>query len=361
MGAMKQNLRFRGRGAQSAPKPRYMEWQRERYDDGWQAEEDRAAEALPSKASLSPYKAIKIISYNQSPDLSIDRTVNPYRGCEHGCIYCYARPSHAYLDLSPGIDFETNLFYKPQADHLLEKELQNKNYRCRPLMLGGNTDVYQPVERKQRLTRRLLKVLLQYRHPLIIVSKSCLIERDLDLLGELAKRNLLMCWISQTTLNDDLSRRMEPRASGPRRRLQTIKRLTDAGIRVGALLAPVIPALNDDEMERLMEASRKAGACAAAYVLLRLPLEIKGLFTEWLESNYPHRAKRVMEQLRSCHQGQVYRTAYGVRMRGSGVYASLLHSRFRLAHRRLGFAPAAKLDCSQFRGGPCGQQPDLFA
>ena len=357
---IKPGVCLRGRGAHSAPPPRYLAHQHEWFDDGWPLAEDEEHQRPALKTHLSAYPARKIISYNQSPDLSIDRTINPYRGCEHGCIYCYARPSHAYLDLSPGIDFETELFYKPQAEQLLEKELQMEQYQCRPIMLGGNTDVYQPVEKKQRLTRRLLEKLLHYRHPVIVVTKSCLIERDLDVLKDLASRRLLLCWVSQTTLDDDLSRRMEPRASGPRRRLKTMARLAQAGIPVGVLVAPVIPVLSDGEMETIMKTARQAGASAAAYVLLRLPLEIKSLFEEWLQQHYPSQASRVMQQLRECHQGQAYRSSYGLRMRGSGAYSSLLASRFKLAHRRLGFKSAPQLDCSQFQPQQHTQQTDLF-
>ena len=360
MKSIKPKVRFLGRGAQSMPKPRYLSQQHAWFDDGWPRAEDEEHDQISLATRLSPYPAKKIISYNQSPDLSIDRTVNPYRGCEHGCIYCYARPSHAYLDLSPGIDFETKLFYKPHAEQLLEKELQADSYQCRPLMLGGNTDAYQAAEKKKGLTRRLLEKLAHYRHPVVLVTKSCLIERDIDLLSVLAKQRLLMCWISQTTLNDELSRRLEPRASGPRRRLRVMERLAAAGIPVGVLVAPVIPVLSDGEMERIMETAKQAGASAAAYVLLRLPLEIESLFEEWLKQNYSSQAGRVMSQLRSCHQGRAYRSAYGLRMRGSGPYASMLASRFKLAHRRFGFKPAMKLDCSRFRSERHGRQADLF-
>src|SRR6267154_3017126 len=273
--------RRRGRGAQSNASGRFGAEARVAFDDGWQSLE----ELPPFKTTVSIDTSRKVIARNDSPDIGFDRSINPYRGCEHGCIYCYARPSHAYLGLSPGLDFESRLFYKPQAAALLAAELRKKGYSCKPLALGSNTDPYQPVERGLGVTRSILEVLRDFRHPVTIVSKSALIQRDIDILTEMAKDRLAIVTISVTTLDRMLARRMEPRASTPERRLETIAALYAAGIPTGVLTAPMIPALNDSEMEAILERARAAGAASAGYTLLRLPLELKSHFKEWLEEH----------------------------------------------------------------------------
>ncbi len=346
--------RLRGRGAASNPDCRYAAWTRTPVDDdGTDATPGRpqaADEASAAPATtLTPEHPRRIIHFNRSPDVGFDRSINPYRGCEHGCIYCFARPTHAWLDLSPGLDFETRLFWKPEAPSLLRAELSRPSYRCAPLALGINTDAYQPVERRLRLTRRILEVLVACHHPFSIVTKSALIERDLDLLAMAARRRQAMVMISLTTLDRDLARRLEPRAAAPQRRLEVIRRLCEAGVPVGVLVAPVIPVLTEDELERILEAARRAGARHAGYVLLRLPHELKDLFREWLQLHVPDQASHVLSRLRQMRGGKDYDARYGVRMTGEGPYAALLAQRFRLAVKRLGFQPPAALDHSAFR------------
>jgi DNA repair photolyase len=346
----------RGRGATLSPDNRYTGHSREVIDDGWGSLE-QPLESLVTSLTVDASKTI--ISYNQSPDVPFDRSINPYKGCEHGCVYCFARPTHAYLDLSPGLDFESRLFYKPEAPALLQKELAARNYRCAPLMLGINTDAYQPVERKLQLTRRIIEVLNATRHPYSIVTKSALIERDSDLIGEAAAAGRASVAISITTLDPALARVMEPRAASPQRRLQTIRALTRAGIPVTVMVAPLIPVLTDHEMETILEQAREAGAVSAGYVLLRLPHEISDMFADWLHTHMPDRAQHVLNRIQDARGGKAYDARFGTRMRGTGVFAELMVKRFRLASGRLGFADHGSLDCSQF-APPAGPQMTLF-
>jgi len=327
----------RGRGAGLNPSGRYESLYREAFDDGWAPEPDAAP---PPATELIAERARSIISYNTSPDLSFDRTVNPYRGCEHGCVYCYARPAHAWVGLSPGLDFETRIFFKPDAAALLRQELRAKGYQPATLVLGGNTDVYQPAERTHGLTRACLQVLAEARHPVALVTKSALVLRDLDLLAPLAAEGLAKVAVSLTTLAPTLARRMEPRAAAPHRRLETIRALAAAGVPVTVMTAPLIPAINDTEIERLLEAAADAGASAAGYVMLRVPLEIEALVRDWLARHYPTKADHVFSLLRGLHEGATYRSEFGVRQRGTGAYARLIADRFRTACRRLGLSRA---------------------
>ncbi|MEQ1608311.1 MAG: PA0069 family radical SAM protein [Hyphomonadaceae bacterium] len=342
--------RTRGRGALSNASGRFEKQYAEPFDDGWgdEADEDFKPRSLQTETIVEKPKTI--ITYNTSPDISFDRTINPYKGCEHGCIYCFARPNHAYRGLSPGLDFETKIFVKPSAASLLEKELAKKSYKPGRIMLAGDTDIYQPLEKELRITRSILEVLARYDHPVALITKSALVMRDLDLLAPMAAKGLLSVAISFTTLDRKLARTMEPRCAAPHRRVETMRALSAAGIPVTAMTAPLIPALNEPEMEQLLEASADAGATRAGYVLLRLPLEIAGLFTEWLEANYPDRARRVMSLLRSMHKGEDYRSEWKVRQRGDGPYAELIAARFRNATRRLGLnAVSVSLRADLFR------------
>ena len=312
--------------------------------------ERRIYEPDPGVAELAPHPDTElipelsksIISRNKSPDIGFEQSINPYKGCEHGCIYCYARPSHAYLDFSPGLDFETKIVHKPNAAELLKRELARPRYECKPIALGVNTDCYQPFEKQLGATRALLEIMLETRHPVGIVTKSALVERDLDLLGELARLGLTHVFLSITTLDDELKRRMEPRTASPRRRLMTIERLTEAGIPAGVMFAPVIPALNDHELEGILEASAKAGALWAGYTVLRLPNEVRPLFKDWLAEQYPLRAKHVMSRVRQIRGGRENDSSFGRRMRGQGHYADLLRQRFDKACRRHGLNAARR-------------------
>jgi len=346
----------KGRGATLSPDNRFSDTTREVFDDGWNTV-DEPVEAL--QTTLSEDSARSIISYNSSPDVPFDRSINPYRGCEHGCVYCFARPSHAFLDLSPGLDFESRLFYKPDAPKLLRKELANKRYRCAPVMVGINTDAYQPIERKAGLTREILEVLVELEHPFSIVTKSSLIERDVDLISLAAERGQAQVAISVTTLNRSLSRLMEPRAAAPQRRIETIRRLTAAGIPVSVLVAPLIPVLTDSEMETILETVYEAGARSAGYVLLRLPHEVRGMFWNWLQQHYPLKAAHVMKRMRDLHGGREYDARFGARQRGTGLYAELIANRFRHASNRLDFPGIPELDCSRFKHGMTPQL-DMF-
>ena len=343
-----------GRGALSNTTGRYESWGRERCDDGWcsAGEETRSV-----RTTLTPDTSRTVISYNASPDVPFDRSVNPYRGCEHGCVYCFARPSHAWLGFSPGLDFESRLLYKPDAPELLRRELGAARYRCATLALGANTDPYQPVERRLGITRRVLEVLEACNHPATVVTKSALVERDRDILSAMAGRRLAAVAVSITTLNTGLARVMEPRAAAPARRLATVTSLAKAGIPVTVLVAPVIPILTDGEMEAILTRAAEAGARHAGWSLLRLPLEIQNLFTEWLHAHFPTQAARVMQRLRDTRGGKNYESAFGTRMRGIGPYAGMIAQRFDLATRRLGFTEAPALDCSQFHrpASPHGQ------
>jgi len=329
---------------------RFDATRREAWDDGWGADEEAEAAAPATQLIRDPTR--RLITRNDSPDIPFEQSINPYRGCEHGCIYCYARPSHAYLGYSPGLEFETRLLYKPDAPVLLRRELAHPGYRCRPIMLGSNTDVYQPAERRLRITRGLLEVFRDTSHPLLTVTKSALIERDLDLWAALATQGLAQVTISLTSLDARLSRRLEPRAPSPERRLQTIARLAEAGIPVGVLVAPLIPVLTDPELEAILAAAQAAGARSAGYVLLRLPLETAELFGEWLERYYPGQQGHILARVRDCHGGKEYDPRFGRRMTGAGLFADLYAQRFRLAARRLGFVTPAPLRCDRFRPPP---------
>lgn len=339
------SLKPRGRGTASNPHNRFAPTRSQAEDDGWFQDETPPCRATEVRAE----RARSVITRNDSPDLGFDRSLNPYRGCEHGCIYCFARPSHAYWDLSPGLDFETRLIAKSNLAERLEEELSKPGYLPRPIALGVNTDAYQPIEREQRLTRRALEILLRYRHPVHLITKSALILRDLDLLQELAAHNLVSVALSLTTMDDELKRIMEPRAASPGARLRALRELRQAGVPVSALLAPIIPALNDMELESMLEAARDAGASSAGYVLLRLPLEIAELFEEWLRAHFPERAEHVMSLIRQSRGGRHYDSRFGTRMRGEGAFADLLAQRFALARKRLGLERRGfELDCSRF-------------
>jgi DNA repair photolyase len=339
---------LKGRGASSNPTGRYEQTSRETFDDGWSL--DTEEDGVKLRTTLLPDSAKSVINSNDSPDVGFELSINPYRGCEHGCAYCFARPSHAYLGLSPGLDFETRLFFKENAAELLRKELSRSGHRPRVIALGINTDAYQPVERKLRITRELLKVLLEFRHPVSIVTKSALIERDVDLLSELAGLNLTSVYFSVTTLDSGLTRRLEPRAAAPAARLKAMARLSALKIPTGVLVAPVIPALTDAEMECILGAATEAGAKSAGYVILRLPHELKELFRDWLAKHEPGKASHVMSVVRSLHGGKDYDATFGVRMSGRGQYADLLARRFELACHRLGLNESrTELDCSLFR------------
>ncbi len=321
----------------------------------------QAESVIHTDTQLFEEKARSIISTNASPDIGFDRSINPYRGCEHGCIYCYARPSHAYLNLSPGLDFETKLFYKPNAAELLKRTLAKRDYVPKPIALGTNTDPYQPVERKLKITRSLLEVLSDTNHPCTIVTKGTLIERDIDLLAKLASRRLVSVMVSVTTLDNNLKRGLEPRTPAGARRIECIRRLTEAGIDTGVLAAPIIPRVNDHEMEDILQAARDAGATRAGYVLIRLPHEVEPLFTEWLEAHIPQRATHVLALVRDCHGGQAYDARFGKRMRGQGAVAELIGKRFAVAKRRLGFATArSSLDVSRFSKPRVAGQLEMF-
>ena len=321
-------------------------------------------ESEPPHTRVSEEIARTVISTNRSPDIPFDRSINPYRGCEHGCIYCYARPSHAYLGLSPGLDFETQLVVKRNAAERLSAELGRKSYRCQPVALGANTDPYQPIERTYETTRRILEVLHECRHPVTITTKSALIERDLELLTAMARRRLAEVQISVTTLDRQLARTLEPRATAPARRFETMRTLAMAGVPVRMIVAPVIPFVNDADLERLIYEGARYGALTAGYVVLRLPLEIHDLFREWLDAHFPLRSRRVMNCLTELHGGKVYDARFGTRQTGTGVFAELLRQRFAAAMRRAGLRrdmPA--LDSSQFRPPRTSDpvQLDLFS
>ncbi len=326
---------LRGRGAVSNASGRYERYARVLIDDGWKEPEGEDAPP-PLKTEIIIDSTRTIITRNQSPDISFDRSINPYRGCEHGCIYCFARPTHAYLGMSPGADFESRLFVKPNAAELLAKELSHPGYSPRTIAIGTNTDPYQPIERQLKIMRSILEVLREFRHPVGIVTKSPLVMRDIDILAPMAEMGLARVALSITTLDRKLARVMEPRAGTPPKRLEAIKALSEAGIPASVMFAPIIPALNDGEMESVLAAAKEAGARSAGYVLLRLPLEIKDLFREWLEANRPDSAKHVMSLIRQMRGGKDYDSEWHVRQRGTGPYAQMLAHRFRMAVRRLG-------------------------
>ncbi|ASS54236.1 PA0069 family radical SAM protein [Rhizobium leguminosarum] len=324
--------RRRGRGAGLNPTGRFEALQRETVDDGWQTWE----ELPPFKTEVQVEKPRTAITRNESPDIPFDRSINPYRGCEHGCIYCFARPTHAYMGLSAGLDFETKLFAKPDAAKLLERELAKPGYKVRVIAIGTNTDPYQPIEKEWRIMRGILEVLNKANHPVSIVTKSAMILRDLDILQEMAAKNLVRVGISVTTLDRKLARTMEPRAATPPRRLETIRTLAEAGVQTAVMAAPLIPALNDHELERILESAKAAGAAEASYVILRLPLEVSPLFRDWLLQHYPDRYRHVMSLVRSMRGGKDYDAEFGKRMKGAGPYAWQIARRFEMAARRFG-------------------------
>ncbi|MGY0505842.1 PA0069 family radical SAM protein [Luteimonas sp. e5] len=354
---------IKGRGAASRTVGRFEKSVDIAVDDGWgslHAHDDTDPQAAP-RTEVRIERARRIISRNQSPDVGFSQSVNPYRGCEHGCVYCFARPSHAYLDLSPGLDFETRLSAKTNAAERLRAELARPGYVPRPIALGINTDGWQPIEREYRISRECLQVLLEARHPLSIVTKSASILRDLDLLSELARRRLVQVMISVTTLDNRLSARLEPRAAAPHTRLANIRALRAAGVPVGAMLAPVIPLITDHELEAILQAVHEAGAQSAGYVLLRLPHELKEIWREWLELHYPERAAHVMSVMRQMRGGKDYDSAFGSRMRGQGPFAELIAQRFAKARRKLGFPGIPELDASAFVAPrPDSAQGELF-
>jgi DNA repair photolyase len=355
------DLARKGRGAVSNRPGRYEPGDRPREDDGWSAGEEDD-ELPPLRTTVTIDSTRSAIAWNESPDIGFDRSVNPYRGCEHGCVYCFARPTHAFLGLSPGLDFETRLFAKPEAPRLLAEELSKPGYRPAVLAMGTNTDPYQPIERQYGITRGVLEVLAAFNHPVTIVTKSALVLRDLDILSEMAGKGLANVTLSVTTLDRDLARALEPRAATPPRRLEAIRRLAEAGVPVGVLAAPMIPALNDAELEAILTASAEAGATGAGYVLLRLPLEIKDLFAEWLDTHAPGKAKHVLNLIRDTRRGALYVSSFGERGRGNGPYAELLARRFRLAIKRLDFNRCRFTHRTDlFKVPPRkGQQLDLF-
>lgn len=353
----------KGRAAISNRTGRFEPLVTEPADDGWPDLDTAATDEPPRlETTLSVDRARRAITRNTSPDVGFDRSINPYRGCEHGCIYCFARPTHAYLGLSAGLDFETRLYYKPDLPILLDRELRAKRYKPDTLALGANTDPYQPVERTLQLTRSVLEVLRAFHHPVGIITKSALVTRDIDILADMARRNQVLVCVSVTTLDRGLAHKLEPRAPTPDRRLATIRALSGSGIPVAILASPLIPGLTDHELDAILAAGKAAGARSANTILLRLPLEIAGLMQEWLETHAPHRAERVLSLLRQCHGGQLYQSDFGTRMRGRGPYADLLGQRFKQACGRLGLSARRwSLDASRFAPpAGSGTQPDLF-
>ena len=349
----------RGRGARTNATGRYESQTREAFDDGWTPDD---VEPVQLTTTVSPEKAKVIISHNDSPDVGFSASINPYRGCEHGCIYCYARPAHAYMGLSPGLDFETKLFFKPHAARLLENELSHPRYKPEFIHIGGNTDPYQPQERTLRVTRQIIEVLSRFQHAFSVITKSALIVRDLDLLAPMAQADLVRVAVSVTTLDRKLARSMEPRAATPEKRIEAIKRLSDTGVPVTVMFAPSIPGLNDHEMEAVLERAASAGARGAGYVALRLPREIKDLFQEWLETDHPDRARKVMSLVRQMRAGKDYDAQWGSRMKGQGPVGDLMAARFQAAKKRYGLNLAWQpMDMSRFRVPPRpGSQIDLF-
>lgn len=351
------NLHRPGRAARSNASNRFEPYHRERLDDNW----DLAEERQVARTTVQEEFARTILSRNTSPDVPFDRSINPYRGCEHGCIYCFARPTHAYLGYSPGLDFETRLVARPNAADLLAKELRNPRYRVAPIALGTNTDPYQPIEKRYRLMRKLLAVLDDHDHPVTITTKGSLIERDIDVLSELARRNLVHVGISITSLDARLSRTLEPRAPAPAKRLQMIEKLSKSGVPVRVMLAPVMPGLTDHEIETILAQSARAGARAASWIMLRLPLEVEALMQEWLNHHQPAKAHKVMARLREMHDGQTYRSDFGMRMRGQGPYAQMIAHRVALAMKSSGLDhDLPNLDCNAFQLPGRGHQLSLF-
>ncbi|MEL6582505.1 MAG: PA0069 family radical SAM protein [Pseudomonadota bacterium] len=347
----------RGRGATSNVAGRFEPYTSARVDDGWEAQDEN-----PFKTEVFIDRSRRAITRNTSPDVPFDRSINPYKGCEHGCVYCFARPTHEYLGLSPGLDFETKLFAKPDVAAQLQKELRRPGYTPDVMAIGTNTDPYQPIEKQHALMRAVLEVLEAYKHPVSIVTKGGLVTRDTDILGRMGKRGLAQVAISITTLDTKLSRRLEPRCAAPQVRFRAIKALSEAGVRTGVLIAPIIPALNDHEIEPILAAAKRAGASFAHFVPLRLPGAVAPLFRDWLKEHYPDRAHRVMRYVREIHGGKDYDPEWGKRMRGQGVYANLIARRFKVASARVGLTHRTyDLDCSQFAPPPrAGDQMQLL-
>ncbi|MDD1619999.1 MAG: PA0069 family radical SAM protein [Methylococcaceae bacterium] len=351
---MSKPLAYKGRGSISNVAGRFEKQSGHAEDDGWGSLD---AELPPLNTEVIVDNSRSLITYNDSPDIPFDRSINPYRGCEHGCIYCFARPTHAYLGYSAGLDFESRILIKPDAARLLREELGKRNYRCAPLALGTNTDPYQPLERRHRLMRQILEVLAETRHPVSIVTKSALIERDLDLLAPMAEQGLVWVGMSITTLDGTLARTLEPRAAAPQRRLETLSRLREAGVPTGVMMAPLIPVLNDHELEDIIKAAHEAGALSAEYILLRLPLEVADLFEEWLRRYYPLKADHVMNRVKESRGGKTYDAAFHQRQRGGGNYADLIGQRFRLIRKKLGLdRPQPPLRSDLFRKPSAGGQ-----
>jgi DNA repair photolyase len=344
----------KGRGAVSNLQGRYERTERESFDDGWGSDSDEGddQQACGEKTQILEEVAKSILTRNQSPDLPFNVSLNPYRGCEHGCVYCFARPTHSYLGLSPGLDFESKVFAKVNAPELLRRELAKASYVPEPIALGVNTDAYQPCERELRLTRRVLEVLHEYEHPVALITKSSLIERDIDLLAAMAEKHRAVAAITITTLDPEIACTLEPRATSPSRRLRTIRTLTDAGIPVGVSIAPVIPFITEPDLERVLQAAVEAGAVGASYIVLRLPWEVSPLFQQWLDAHFPDRSRRVMNRVRDMRGGKDYDAGFGTRMRGEGVWADLIRQRFEKTVERLGLASRARhfhmLDSSGF-------------
>jgi DNA repair photolyase len=341
---------LKGRGAITNQTNRFERLTAQAVDDGWESA-DREDDTPPLRTVLIRDNSKTIIARNTSPDVPFAQSINPYRGCEHGCVYCFARPTHAFLGLSPGLDFESRILFKPEAARLLDKELRRPRYKCTVMAMGTNTDPYQPTEKSLRITRSILEVLSAFNQPVGIVTKSALVLRDLDILAPMAERGLAQVCVSVTTLDHTLANKLEPRAATPARRIETIRTLAAAGVPTGVMAAPMIPALNDHEMEDILQAARQAGAQIASYILLRLPLEIKDLFVEWLETHAPDKARHVMSLVHDTRGGKAYEASFATRMRGTGEYASLLKKRFGIARRRLGYDAVERfeLDTSQFQ------------
>ncbi len=361
LNAARVQFAHKSRGALSHAPGRFETEAREAVDDGWTQDDEPAA---PLETTVFEERARSIIARNDSPDIPFEQSVNPYRGCEHGCVYCYARPSHAYLELSPGLDFETKLFAKTNAVEQLQKELARPGYAVTPIAFGTNTDCYQPIERRYRLMRGILELLAECEHPLTIVTKSALVERDLDILAPMAAKNLAKVFVSINTLDRSLARRLEPRAASPQRRLDTLCALAGAGVPCGVMVAPVIPALTDKSIEEVLEAAATVGVTAAGTIVMRLPHEVKPIFKEWLATHYPLRAEHVMSVVRQIRGGRENDPRFGTRMSGTGNYAELIAKRFDLACRRFGLNKERRgerpLDCTRFRHPSPGGQMALF-
>lgn len=346
-------LIYKGRAASSNMVSRFDPHTRESLDDGWGSLDE---ETPPLRTEVMLDASRSVINYIQSPDLPFDRTLNPYRGCEHGCIYCYARPTHAYLGMSPGLDFESRLLMKADAVALLKKELAHPKYQCKPIALGMNTDGYQPIEREYQLTRQIIQVLSESNHPFSLVTKSSLVERDIDLIAPMAAKRLASIYVSITTLDRQVARRLEPRAAAPERRFETLRRLSEAGIPTGVMVAPVIPALTDCDMEQILEKAHEAGARKAGYVFLRLPHELSDLFQEWLQQYFPLKAQHVMSIIRQSRGGKDYQSEFGQRMRGEGIFADLLAHRFKLSCHKLGMSGERTGFCTDLFSVPAAWQ-----